>query len=138
MTAPAAVARVLSARVVAPPEAPARWLASERVAAGLALAAAGELAGDKLPVVPPRTDAVPLSGRVGSGAIVGAAVAASRQESVWPALVVGAAAAGASSFVMMRLRGTLAEALGADWPVAIVEDALAVAIAVRAARAALD
>lgn len=138
MTAPAAVSHVLSSRVVAPPHAPARWLASDRVSRLFALAAAGELVGDKTPVVPPRTDALPLLGRIGSGALVGAAVATARQESAWPAAVVGAVAAGVSSVAMMRLRGALSEALGTDWPAAVAEDVATLALAFQTARVALD
>lgn len=117
---------------------PADALGSDRAATLLPLAAAGELIGDKLPITPGRTDPAPLLGRIGSGALVGAAVAAlRRQNPIVPALV-GAASAAASSFAMMELRKRAGERLGLPDPaVAVVEDALAVGISVAAARGAV-
>ena len=93
MTAPAALAHVLAGRTLRPQGQPARFLASSRVARVAALAAAGEFVGDKLPVTPDRTDAFPLTGRVGSGALVGAAVACATGESLAAGALVGVAGA---------------------------------------------
>lgn len=135
MTAPAALAHVL-ADGLRPRRQPARFLGSDRVARLLALAASGELVGDKLPITPARTSALPLGGRIGSGALVGAAVAAARRESVWFPALVGAAAAVASSYAMMGVRTSLPERLGVpDFPVALAEDVAAVALGVTVARA---
>lgn len=144
MTPPAVLAQTLNrARPRVPQLArrrrpPAAALGSDRAAALLPLAAAGELVADKLPVTPARTDPAPLLGRIGSGALVGAAVAAvRRQNPIVPALI-GAASAAASSFAMMELRRRLGERLDLPDPaVAVVEDALAVGISVAAARDAV-
>lgn len=138
MTAPAALAHVLSRRTLRPDGQPARLLASPRVAGLARLAAAGEYVGDKMPFAPDRTDALPLGGRIGSGALVGAAAAAARRESLVLGAVVGAAAAVAGSFAMVRVRKALPGALGVpDLPVALAEDAAAVALALVSARAAV-
>ena len=137
MTAPAALAHVLSRRLASPAAQPARALASRRVAGGLALAAAGEYVGDKMPFAPDRTAVFPLVGRLGSGALVGAAVAVARRESPWLGAAVGAGAAGAAAFAMLRVRLAVPRALGLpDLPVALAEDALALSLALAAARAA--
>ncbi|PAP75575.1 DUF4126 family protein [Rubrivirga marina] len=117
---------------------PAAALGSDRAASLLPLAAAGELIGDKLPITPARTDVAPLLGRIGSGALAGAAVAAvRRQNPILPALV-GAASAAGSSFAMMELRKRAGEQFDLPDPaVAIVEDALAIGISVIAARDAV-
>jgi uncharacterized membrane protein len=139
MTAPAALAHVLSDRFGAPRRQPARLLASDRVAGLLKLAAAGEVVGDKMPFAPDRTSALPLGGRLGAGLLVGAAVAAARRESPWWPAVVGGAAAVASSFAMVRVRKALPEALGVpDLPVALAEDAAAAALGLTVARAAFS
>ncbi|HEX8298976.1 MAG TPA: DUF4126 family protein [Rubricoccaceae bacterium] len=138
MTAPAALAHVLSHQTIGPFRQPARLLSSERVAGLAALAAAGEFVGDKLPFTPNRTEPLPLGGRIGSGALVGAAAAAARRESLVLGALVGAAAAAAASFAMVRIRTTLPKALGVpDFPVALAEDAAAVALGLASARAAV-
>ena len=137
MTAPAALAHVLAGRAVRPRREPARFLSSGRVAALSKLAAAGEFAGDKMPLAPDRTAPFALVGRLGSGSLVGAAVAVVNRESAVFGAAVGAAAAVASSFAMLRVRVALPAALGLpDLPVAVVEDAAAVGLALVSARAA--
>ncbi|MGH9310283.1 MAG: DUF4126 domain-containing protein, partial [Vicinamibacterales bacterium] len=59
MLAPALVARAHHASPAAPI---------------LALLAGGEMMADKMPFIPSRTDALPLAGRIVSGALAGAAV----------------------------------------------------------------
>jgi uncharacterized membrane protein len=138
MTAPAALAHVLSSQTFRPHDQPARLLASERVAGLAKLAAVGEWVGDKMPFVPDRTDPLPLGGRIGSGALVGAAAAAARRESLLVGAFVGAAGAVAGSFAMVRVRKALPKALGIpDLPVALAEDAAAVVLALVSARAAV-
>ncbi|HKH70333.1 MAG TPA: DUF4126 family protein [Vicinamibacterales bacterium] len=53
--------------------------APSRLARILSYLAAGEMAADKLPAIPARTDALPLFGRIVSGAMVGASVCGRRQ-----------------------------------------------------------
>jgi uncharacterized membrane protein len=134
-TAPAAVAAAFALRPRLMARPPARWLASERVAGALAVAAAGELVVDKLPSTPDRTSPPVLAGRLLSGALVGAAVAARHRKGIAGAALVGAASAGASSFAMMAARKAAGEAVG-TMPAALGEDALAVALGAALARAA--
>jgi uncharacterized membrane protein len=90
-------------------------------------AALGEMAADKTSVVPPRTSAPALAGRMLSGALCARALAG-------PA-AVGAAAAGAAAFAGQRARTTLAERTGLpDALLGVAEDALAVSVAALAAR----
>jgi uncharacterized membrane protein len=94
------------------------------VRAGLALAAAGELVGDKLPSVPSRTAPGPLALRVAAGAFCGHVLGGRS------GLVAGAAGAAAGSFAGQRARGELAERTGRpDAVFAVAEDALAYALA---------
>ncbi len=114
---------------------PARALGSDRAAALLPLAAAGEIVADKTPMIPPRTSPAPLVGRAASGALAGAAVAAARRQNpIFPALV-GAASAVASSFTMMEARRWAGERFDLPDPaVAVVEDVLTIGISVAATR----
>ncbi|WP_420455926.1 DUF4126 family protein [Rubrivirga sp.] len=141
MTSPAALARALASRTSPVPRLvrrrrqPARSLGSERAASLLPLAAAGEMVADKLPAIPPRTSPLPLVGRVASGALVGAALAAARRQNPVLPMLVGAVSAGASSFAMMELRRWAGERFDLPDPaVAVVEDVLALGISLAATR----
>lgn len=137
MTAPAALSHVFSDSYSTIRQ-PARFLAMDSVAAVSKLAAAGEVVGDKLPGAPDRTAPPVLGGRLASGALVGAGIAAARRDSLWAGALVGAAAAGVSTFVMLRVRTALPAMLGtSDLPVAIMEDVAAVGLALGCARAAV-
>jgi uncharacterized membrane protein len=99
------------------------------VGRALPVLAAGELIGDKLPFMPPRSDPPSLLGRIASGTAIGAATAGPRG--------AGAAAAGAAATTLAseRLRSQLGERLGVPDPLlGLAEDALAVAVATQAAR----
>jgi len=88
--------------------------------------AVGELVGDKLPMTPARTEPFPLLGRVGSGALVGAASQRARGAAPLPGALVGASAALVGAFAGYYGRRALAEASGLPDPaVAVLEDALA-------------
>ncbi len=137
MTAPAALSHVFSDRYSTVRQ-PARFLAMDSVAALSKLAAGGEVVADKLPGAPDRTAPPVLAGRLGSGALVGAGIAAARRERAWLGALVGAAAAGVSTFVMLRVRTALPDALGtSDMPVALLEDVAALGLALGCARASV-
>src|SRR3954451_14320203 len=70
------------------------------------LAAAGEIALDKLPQATPRTDPGPLGGRIAAGAPCGRAVAGRA------GVVSGAVAAFAGSYAFMRARMLVVGATG--------------------------
>ena len=95
-----------------------------RFRAFLAVAAAGELVGDKLPSVPSRTAPGPLALRMAAGGLCGHALAGR------PGLAAGVAGAAVGSFAGQRSRGMLAERTGLpDWPFAVAEDAVAYTLA---------
>jgi uncharacterized membrane protein len=95
----------------------------------LTAAAAGEVVADKTPLVPPRTSAPALGGRVLSGALCGRLLAGT-----WGA-VPGALGALAGTFGAYRARAALGEATGVPDPLlGVAEDALAVAVAALATR----
>jgi uncharacterized membrane protein len=72
---------------------PLRYLQAGPIATGLKLLAATELAGDKLPKAPNRTELPSLIVRTASGALVGAALfTASRDRALTGALIGGLAA----------------------------------------------
>jgi len=140
-TAPATLARALASRPTAgdrwlrrPDGWPATWLAARPAPTALALAAAGELVADKLPMTPHRTDAAPFAGRVASGALVGAAVAGRRGTSLVGAALAGAVGAAVSTVAMHRVRAVASDQIGA-LPAALAEDALALALGTAASRA---
>ncbi len=90
----------------------------------LAVAAAGELVGDKLPSVPSRTAPGPLALRLAAGALCGHVLAGRA------GLAAGAAGAAAGSFAGQRARGLLSERTGKpDAVFAVAEDAVAYALA---------
>lgn len=96
----------------------------------LIAAGAGELVVDKLPGVPPRTAPPVLGGRIAVGAFLGARVAGP------PGAAVGAAAAAAGAIGATRLRAALGRSLPLPDPLlGVVEDALAIGVAIVATRA---
>ena len=96
----------------------------------LILAAVGELVGDKLPATPPRTKPLPLLGRVGTGAIAGAALGTLSGPDGWRrGAVLGAVGGVVGSYAGMWLRsGGTATGLP-DAVFAVIEDAATIACA---------
>jgi uncharacterized membrane protein len=95
----------------------------------LTAAAAGEVVADKTPLVPPRTSAPALGGRVLSGTLCGRQLAGT-----WGAMAGGLGAL-AATFGAYRARAALGEATGVPDPLlGVAEDALAVAVAALATR----
>jgi uncharacterized membrane protein len=78
--------------------------ALRRGARALTVLAAGELAADKAPFTPPRTRFPVLAARIASGAITGATLARRERRPVLGFVLVGAAAALASSYAFYGLR----------------------------------
>ncbi len=85
---------------------------------------AAELVVDKMPWIPPRTDAVPLAGRIAVGVMVGAVIADGGGASRLAAAAIGGAAAAGSAFIATRLRRRLTRALVPDIVVGLAEDAV--------------
>jgi len=93
------------------------------------LAGTGELAMDKLPVVPARTDPPALLGRIGAGAFTGREVAGT------PGAAVAMLAAAVGTYASGRARGLVTDTTGLPDPlVALGEDVLAYGLAAAATR----
>jgi len=103
-------------------------LATPRAARITQLLAAGELAADKLPVLPARTAPAPLAGRMLVGALAGAAACAELDQPAAVGALLGAAGAFLASHAGYRLRRGLVRHLHLpDTLVALLEDGLVIA-----------
>jgi uncharacterized membrane protein len=100
----------------------------------LAAGAAGELAADKLPIAPPRTQAPSFAFRVLLGGITGAVVARRGGAGVVSGAIVGGGAAAAWTYAGPKYRAAAASRFGSDLPGALVEDAAAFGLAALAVR----
>ena len=100
-------------------------LGSGGVATTLQTLMLGEMAGDKTPLVPARTSAGPLFGRVLSGALVGSALFVSRRRPGVSGALLGAVSALAGVYAADRLRSATTQGLGLPDPVfGLIEDGL--------------
>lgn len=90
--------------------------------------AIGELIVDKLPVTPSRKAVGPFIARIVSGALCGATIGAARNALVLM-MVLGAAGAVAGTLVGAAARARLAAAFHRDLPAALVEDFVAIGLA---------
>ena len=107
---------------------PFRWLTTPTAATVLTLMAAGELAADKVPSIPARTEPGPLIGRALSGASAGAALSVARDRSAGAGAALGAVAALVGTFAGYHARRALTgDDRLLDPPVALLEDALVIA-----------
>jgi uncharacterized membrane protein len=95
----------------------------------LTLLAAGELITDQLPMTPSRTVPVQFGTRLFVGAVCGAAVGGGPAGAL--AGVVGALI---GTLGGRALRGWLAKSFGSDFPAALTEDAIAIALALLVVR----
>ena len=97
---------------------PLRLLQKPWVATGLKLMAAGEMVGDKLPQAPDRTSPPVLTGRLLSGALIGATLYKVNHDSVLKGALVGGAVAVAATYGSLFLRKQSAAQSGL--PVSVV------------------
>ncbi|MEO8724958.1 MAG: hypothetical protein ABI383_02440 [Acidobacteriaceae bacterium] len=107
---------------------PLRFLASRKSANIFALLAAGEIIADKLPHTPARTAPGPLTARILSGSLCGAALSSAKRRRAFGGCVVGALGAviGACAGYQLRKRITHSKiAKVPDLPVALIENAIA-------------
>ena len=94
-----------------------------------ALAALGELIGDKTPWVPARTKPLPFLGRVGFGALVGGMIFQANGRDAAPGAAIGAVAGGALAVVATQTRLALGEKTAIPDPIiGAVEDVIAFGI----------
>ena len=93
----------------------------------LSVLAIGELISDKLPRTPSRKTAMPFGARIAIGALCGAALGMSSQ-ALMGGIVAGAIGALAGTLGGYELRVRLVKAIGGrDLPIALLEDAIAIA-----------
>jgi|CZKL01.1.fsa_nt_gi uncharacterized membrane protein len=91
--------------------------------------AVGELIADKLPFTPSRKAPPPFIARIVSGALTGATVGAV-EHSLIVGLILGALGAVAGTLGGAFVRGRLAAAFKRDFPAALLEDIVTVALAI--------
>ena len=122
---PLATVAIAAARGELPDDTGApRLLSHPLVAAGAALMAAGEMAGDKQKTAPDRIVAVGLVARFATSAIAGMALAPRRQR--WLGAAIGGATAVAASYPGWRARCAAMARYG-QTPTGFVEDVAVVA-----------
>ena len=126
MAAPAMLARAVGRGDVSGLRAtPFAALEDERVSTALQVLMAGEMAGDKTPLIPSRTSAGPLFGRALSGALVGSALFVSRKRPGLSGALLGAASALGGVYAADRLRSATTQGLGLPDPLfGLLEDGL--------------
>lgn len=95
----------------------------------LTLLAAGELVTDQLPTTPSRTVPVQFGTRILMGGVCGAALTAGAGTMLLGA-IVGIAGAVAGTLGGRAFRARMAAAFGSDRPAALLEDAIAIGVAV--------
>ncbi|MGC9197878.1 MAG: DUF4126 domain-containing protein [Acidobacteriaceae bacterium] len=110
----------------------AHWAGSLAAVVLLTLAAAGEYVGDTLPQAPNRIAPLGLTARFVLGALSGALAAQSLFEPVAGGVIFASIGAAIGAFGGFRLRIFWSKALGRDLPVALLESAIALGLAVLA------
>ena len=132
MAAPAFLARAVQHGDLRAPELPA--LGSPKISALLAILAVGEMVADKTPLVPSRTSAPALLGRLLSGALTGATlfVAEGRQRN--SGAILGALSALAAAYAGERLRATGVQKGIPDPILGTLEDRIVLALGRRVLR----
>lgn len=130
LAAPAFLSHRLAQQTPRHPGDPAeRLLSSQTASTAFTLAAVGEALLDKVPGIPDRIDAPFLIGRVLSGALAGAAVAAHQGERGEVGALVGAGAALVSAYATFHLRQQIVHRLNVpDQAVAVAEDGFVVGV----------
>lgn len=132
LLAPAVLARTAHKKIVGK-SLPLAGVISRPISKKMIKLAAGELLADKLPFTPNRISPGPLTLRVASGAICGAAVSLLAQESAKEGALLGSAGALAGAFAGHYARKNFRRNYP-DLAVALVEDTLAIALAIGISR----
>ena len=103
------------------------WMSSIVTVAILTLAAVAEIVNDKLPKTPARTAPPSLVIRCVMGAFAAATLSCGVGGKVWLGAVLGIVGALVGTFVGYIVRTGVVKALKSpDWPIALVEDAIAI------------
>ena len=106
------------------------WVGNLISAIVFTVLAVGEYVGDTLPSTPSRTAPGPLVGRMVFGGLVGALAAHAVIEPVVGGAIFGVLGALIGAFGGVRVRLYWAKAVGKDLPVALLESAIALGLAV--------
>ncbi len=106
------------------------WVGSLVAVIVFTIAAVGEYVVDTLPSTPSRTAPGPLIARIVFGALVGALAAHAVIEPAAGGVIFGVVGALIGAFGGVRVRRYWAKAVGKDLPVALLESAFALALAV--------
>jgi uncharacterized membrane protein len=110
---------------------PLKFMSSMITVAFFTLLAIVELVTDQLPTTPARTKPAGLIPRVLLGALCGATITSSGQQSLALGAVVGAVGGIVGAFAGYQARTGLVKALGVpDYVIAVLEDALAISAAI--------
>lgn len=133
MTAPAVASWAARAGWLNLQGTPLAWLGAAVTPWIFTAAALGELVNDKLPKAGSRKAPAPFLARIVMGALAGGAVGAA-SGALAAGLVLGAAGAVAGTLGGYALRARLARAIGRDLPAALIEDAVAILLAIAAVR----
>lgn len=129
MTAPAVVSWFARSGGLAVVSTPLAFMGFKYTPIIFTILAVGELINDKLPKTPSRKAPPSFIARIVSGALTGATIGAAGN-SLLLGLVLGAIGAVAGTLGGAAARGKLAAAFGRDLPAALVEDVIAIAVAV--------
>jgi uncharacterized membrane protein len=129
MTAPAVVSWFARSEGLAVATTPLAFMGFRYTPIIFTILAVGELINDKLPKTPSRKAPPSFIVRIVSGALSGATIGAAGN-SLALGLILGAIGAVAGTLGGAAARAKLASAFGRDLPAALVEDVVAIAIAV--------
>ena len=110
---------------------PLAFMAKPTTSSTLSVLAAGELIADKLPSIPSRKSPPAFAARIASGALVGATAGASDNMMIAGG-IAGAVGAIAGTLGGAAMRSSLAEQFQCDLPAALLEDTIAIALAISA------
>jgi len=125
MSAPALFSRAAARRPERLAGTPFQVLIAPRAQQVLTVAAVGEMIGDKLPFTPSRLSPFPLGGRIGSGAIIGAAACRAADQPLLLGTLVGGVTALLGAWLGYTWRTLAAKHLHLPSPVSgLIEDAL--------------
>ena len=109
------------------------WTANLVAVVVFTLCALGEYIGDKLPQTPNRIAAGPLGARIVFGGLVGAIIVNTLHLSLVAGVLLGSVAAVAGAFLGFHLRRFLTIGRGLpDFPIALAEDVITIALCVLA------
>lgn len=129
LTAPAAASWAARMGALAVAGTPMAFMGFKYTPIIFTVLAVGELINDKLPKTPSRKTPPQLIARILMGSLVGATVGAA-SGSLILGLIAGAIGAVAGTYGGAAMRGKLATVFGKDLPAALIEDVMAIVLAI--------